>query len=130
MGIPRDRIEDMTQDLLDRQAYVDWLRRDTALEDDDERRQRIYGMLHAAIRLELTEKQRAYLLAYYMEGLSMPDIAKRYGVGTATVSATIAAARKNLAQALKYTDMVFLRLFEKGDLKMKRENNKSGAKKS
>ena len=61
-----------------------------------------------AIREELTEKQRAYMMAYY-GGMTMNQIAKEYGVNKSTVSRTIANARDRLRRVLRYCSPALLR---------------------
>ena len=51
---------------------------------------------------ELTEKQRAYLKAYYFEELSPSRIAHRYGVHRSTVLRTLRRAENNLRRFLTY----------------------------
>ena len=51
---------------------------------------------------ELTEKQRAYLKAYYFEELSPSRIARRYGVHRSTVLRTLRRAENNLRRFLTY----------------------------
>lgn len=61
-----------------------------------------------AIREELTEKQRAYMMAYY-GGMTMRQVAEEYGVNIGTVSRTIAKARDRLRRVLRYCSPVLLR---------------------
>lgn len=51
---------------------------------------------------ELTEKQRAYLTAYYFEEQRPSQIARRYGVHRSTVLRTIARAEDRLRRYLTY----------------------------
>ena len=51
---------------------------------------------------ELTEKQRAYLYAYYFEELSPTQIARRYGIHRSTVIHTIRRAEDRLRRYLTY----------------------------
>lgn len=51
---------------------------------------------------ELTEKQRAYLRAYYFEELSPSRIAFRYGVHRSTVTRTLRRAENRLRRFLTY----------------------------
>lgn len=52
---------------------------------------------------ELSEKQQQYYAAYYLNGLSMAEIASIYGVNKATVSRTITRANKKLQTVLRYS---------------------------
>ena len=61
-----------------------------------------------AIREELTERQRAYMMAYY-SGMTMQQVAKKYGVNVSTVSRTIARSRDRLRRVLKYCSPALLR---------------------
>ena len=51
---------------------------------------------------ELTEKQRAYLSAYYFEELRPSQIARRYGVNRSTVIRTIRRAEARIRRHLFY----------------------------
>lgn len=51
---------------------------------------------------ELTEKQRAYLSAYYFEEQSPAMIARRYGVHRSTVSKTLKRAENRIRRHLIY----------------------------
>ena len=51
---------------------------------------------------ELTEKQKAYLSAYYFEELSPTQIARRYGIHRSTVTHTLRRAEDRLRRYLTY----------------------------
>ena len=51
---------------------------------------------------ELTEKQRAYLSAYYFDELRPSQIARKYGVNRSTVIRTIRRAEDQLRRHLIY----------------------------
>ena len=51
---------------------------------------------------ELTEKQRATILAYYVHRQTIPQIAATRGVHKSTVSRTLKRAERNLRRFLKY----------------------------
>ena len=53
-------------------------------------------LLREALSNVLTKTQKCYIILYYNEGLSMPEIARRFNVNKSTVSRTIAAARRKL----------------------------------
>ena len=48
----------------------------------------------------LTKKQKCYIILYYKEGLTVTQIAKRFGVDKSTVSRTINRGRSRLANEL------------------------------
>ena len=52
---------------------------------------------------ELSEKQKQYYAAYYLDGFSMDKIANIYGVNKSTVSRTITRANKKLRTVLRYS---------------------------
>ena len=51
---------------------------------------------------ELTEKQRAYLYAYYFEEQSPSQIGRRYGVHRSTVTHTLRRAEERIRRFLTY----------------------------
>ena len=56
-----------------------------------------------AFERELSEKQKQYYAAYYLDGFSMAEIANIYGVCKATVSRTITRANSKLRTVLRYS---------------------------
>lgn len=54
------------------------------------------------IREELTEIQRQVLLAYYIQNLTIPQIAESRGVHKSTVSRTLHRAEGKLRRYLRY----------------------------
>ncbi|MBR1659595.1 MAG: sigma-70 family RNA polymerase sigma factor [Oscillospiraceae bacterium] len=67
------------------------------------------SLLSAAIREELTERQRQMVGMYYLEQHTMRDIALTLGLNQSTVSRTLAAARRRLRRCLRYTSRALLR---------------------
>lgn len=64
--------------------------------------------LKMAIAEELTETQKRYIIAYYVECKTMEQIGLDMGVNKSTVSRTIGRARRRLHKVLKYTNERFL----------------------
>ena len=87
-------------------AFRNWL--NAAGGDNAEELNYTKAAMARAIREELTEKQRAYMMAYY-GGMTMQQVAKKYGVNVSTVSRTIARARDHLRRVLKYCSPALLR---------------------
>ena len=59
----------------------------------------------------LTKKQKCYILLYYRDGLTVMQIAQKFGVDKSTVSRTINRGRQRIAGNLSREAM--RRLFEK-----------------
>ena len=51
----------------------------------------------------LTCKQKCYIILYYREGLTVTQIAKRYGISSASVSRTLRRGRERLAGEISRT---------------------------
>lgn len=81
-------------------AFQEWLSGGDSSEECAFLRQ----ALAVVLREELTETQRRYLLAYYGEQMTMPEIAEAYGVKKSAVSRTIARGKQRLARALRYAN--------------------------
>ena len=60
-------------------------------------------LLRIAIQNELTDRQRACLTLYYMEGNTMQEIAERLGTPRGTVSKRLKKAVERLRRALRYS---------------------------
>ena len=67
-------------------------------------------LLREAFRLNLTKKQKCYIIMYYVRGMTMQQIAETFGVNRSTVSRTIALARKRIAGGV--SSAVLRRLLE------------------
>ena len=63
---------------------------------------RLKRNLAHALRQDVTEKQREYLLLYYVEGLNLREISERTGVNISTVSRTMKRGRERLYRCLRY----------------------------
>lgn len=71
---------------------------------DDNREQlgRLKRNLTHALRQDITEKQREYMILYYGQGMSMEAIAQQLGVNKSTVSRTLKRGRQRLYRCLRY----------------------------
>lgn len=58
--------------------------------------------LNRVIQQELTQIQREILLAYYIQELTIPQIARERGVNKSTVCRTLHRAEKKLQHFLRY----------------------------
>ena len=63
---------------------------------------RLKRNLAHALRQDVTEKQREYLMLYYVEGLNLREISERTGVNISTVSRTMKRGRERLYRCLRY----------------------------
>ena len=66
------------------------------------RRERMKKILSAALKKELTDRERELFSAYYISGLTMPEIAAQKGVNKSTVSRAIARAKRKLRRVASY----------------------------
>ena len=76
----------------------------TQLMADDNRDQmnRLKRNLTHALRQDITQRQREYMMLYYGRGMSMEAIAKEVGVNKSTVSRTLKRGRQRLYRCLRY----------------------------
>lgn len=58
-------------------------------------------LLRGIISDNLTKKQKCYIILYYKDGLTVAEIAERFGVNKSTVSRTINRGRARLANSIK-----------------------------
>lgn len=58
--------------------------------------------LNRVIREELTDIQREVLLAYYIQELTIPQIARERGVNKSTICRTLRRAEKKVQRFLRY----------------------------
>lgn len=96
----------MTEQFLDRYAFIQWLNAVNDVTDQDH--SRVVKMMGQALQEELTEKQMRYVSAYYVEQLSMAKIGERYGIKKTTVSRTIKRAQRRIEKVIRYCSPVFL----------------------
>ena len=76
----------------------------TQLMADDNRDQmnRLKRNLTHALRQDVTQRQREYMMLYYGQGMSMEAIARELGVNKSTVSRTLKRGRQRLYRCLRY----------------------------
>lgn len=70
----------------------------------DKRKQAI-ATINKIMQNELTDKQRAYITAYYIDGEKQKAIAERYGISNTTVSRTIQAGMRKLKKIGRYINL-------------------------
>ena len=71
-------------------------------EDNSVQHLQLKRNLLAALREDVTEKQRQVLHLYYAEGLNMREIAEQLGVDKSTVSRNIKRGEMRLRRCLRY----------------------------
>lgn len=126
MGMPRDREFDVTQFKQDRQAYSDWFQTQFSADCEENAAQNLAKMIHAAIQYELTDSQRTYFTAYYLDGLTMDEIGELHGVNKSTVSRTVKRAMDRVERVLKYSSPKLLQIWERGNKVVVRRQNRRG----
>ena len=100
----------------ERKAFLLWLNAGTDVPDAS--RNYALNLLGRAMREELSEKQLLYITAYYVDGKTMREIGKMYGVDATTVSRTIARAKKRMEKVLRYSNPTFLKHSLDGTIKI------------
>ena len=86
---------------LDQLSFSAYLNEEA--EDNQWQRQALRQALGRAIREELTGRQREVLLLYYLDQLTMQQVAERLDVNRSTVCRTLQRARERLYACLRYT---------------------------
>lgn len=71
-------------------------------EDNQEQMSRLKRNLTRALRQDITQRQREYMVLYYGHNMSMEAIAKQCGVNKSTVSRTLKRGRQRLYRCLRY----------------------------
>ncbi len=78
-------------------------------QDNSEEHSRLKRNLVRALREDVTERQREFLLLYYGQGMNMREIGEKLGVDKSTVSRTIKRGEARLRRCLRYGAEVLLR---------------------
>ena len=71
-------------------------------EDNRDQINRLKRNLTHALRQDITERQREYMVLYYGRNMSMEAIAQQCGVNKSTVSRTLKRGRHRLYRCLRY----------------------------
>ena len=77
-------------------------------EDNSAQINRLKRNLSRAMRQDITERQRQYMMLYYGKNMSMDAIARELGVNKSTVSRTIKRGEARLRRCLRYGAKAFL----------------------
>ena len=71
-------------------------------EDNREQINRLKRNLSRALRQDVTPRQREYMTLYYIQGMTIEDVAQACGVNKSTVSRTLKRGRQRLYRCLRY----------------------------
>lgn len=93
-----DTINNPAELALNDHALRQWLKAD----DPDGEMLHLRRALQKAIREELTDREKLYLSAYYVDRKTQVRIAVENGVDKSTVSRGLSRARRKLARVLQY----------------------------
>lgn len=99
MRLPGTHIAPPFELAQDQYAYNIW---NDQGKDNDPFHHHLINAFRVAVRDELTERQRTYIMAYYYERLTMEEIAEKFAVNKSTVCRTINRAKKQLEAVLRY----------------------------
>jgi len=99
MGIPQTNMPTLYEFAQDQHAFELWKNQGN---DSDPAYRHLMNAFRVAIRDELTEQQRTYIMAYYFERLTMEEVSERFAVNKSTVSRTIKRAEQRLQRVLRY----------------------------
>ena len=88
---------DNTFGMVDLAVYAELM-----AQDNKDQINRLKRNLTHALRQDITERQREYMILYYGRKLSMEAIAKQCGVNKSTVYRTLKRGRQRLYRCLRY----------------------------
>lgn len=88
---------DNTFGMVDLAVYTELM-----AQDNKEQMNRLKRNLTHALRQDITQRQREYVMLYYGKGMSMEAIAQQFGVNKSTVSRTLKRGRQRLYRCLRY----------------------------
>ena len=88
---------DNTFGMVDLAVYTELM-----AQDNKDQINRLKRNLTRALRQDVTERQREYMILYYGRNMSMEAIAQQCGVNKSTVSRTLKRGRQRLYRCLRY----------------------------
>ena len=88
---------DNTFGMVDLAVYTELM-----AQDNKDQINRLKRNLTHALRQDITQRQREYMLLYYGKSMSMEAIAQQCGVNKSTVSRTLKRGRQRLYRCLRY----------------------------
>ncbi len=88
---------DNTFGMVDLAVYTELM-----AQDNKDQINRLKRNLTRALRQDITERQREYMMLYYGRNMSMEAIAQQCGVNKSTVSRTLKRGRQRLYRCLRY----------------------------
>jgi len=88
---------DNTFGMVDLAVYTELM-----AQDNKDQINRLKRNLTHALRQDITQRQREYMILYYGHNMSMEAIAQQMGVNKSTVSRTLKRGRQRLYRCLRY----------------------------
>lgn len=83
-------------------TYMTMLLGKTVVNDNASRLKFLKSAVFNCINNSLTDRQRQYLEMYYFKAMTIPQIAKEFGVNKSTVSRGLTAAKNKIYQQLQF----------------------------
>lgn len=71
-------------------------------ESNSEKIKKVKKVMLEVVKNDLTPRQKQLVMLYYYSNMTMVEIAEELGIDHSTVSKTLARARKNIMDRLKY----------------------------
>ena len=124
MGLPQTYMPAPFELAQDQYAFDLWNNQGN---DNDPAYRHLINAFRIAVRNELTEQQRTYIMAYYYDRLTMEEIAEQFTVNKSTVSRTIKRAEQRLQRVLRYAHP---RLLDHPERSVKRKSTCNKSKKA
>lgn len=96
-------------------GYQYYLRKNCPSNLDSDYKEKIFKLLYKIVTIELTPRQEQMFRMYYIEGLTVPEIAEELGVNKSTVSRTKTRAMNHVKRLVKYSSPQLLWIMERAE---------------
>lgn len=96
-------MNNLVERAMDYAAFQNYISLTASAGSNEETMERMKAAVPVIIREDLTDCQRAYVMAYFYEGLNVREIGERYGVEKSTVSRTIRRGMARVYRLLRFS---------------------------
>lgn len=96
-------------------GYQYFLRQNAPFNLDPDYKEKIFKLLFKIVTTELTPRQELMFRMYYIEGLTVPEIAEELKINRSTVSRTKNRAMNHVKKYIKYSSPQLLWIMERAE---------------